>query len=356
MSRPSGQARVAPMAPIAAGGALALASAVAFGVSTPMVQRLGRGVGPFTTAALLYLGSALLPAAFARGSGDRSLRARDMRLVVIVAALGAVLGPVALAWGLQRTSGVTAALLLNLEGLFTVLLARSLWSEPVGGRVALALAAMTSGGALLVLGRGVSTPSALLGDLAVLAATAAWAADSTLGRPLSERDPAQVVTVKSSLGALASGILALASGEAWPSARAALGLAACGAVGYGASLIFYLRAQRTLGAARTGSIFASAPFVGAAVAWGMGEAAGGPSTLAAGALCAFGVALHMTERHAHEHRHDPVEHEHPHTHDDLHHAHHHDAYPQGAHSHRHAHEAMTHAHAHGMDEHHRHKH
>ena len=55
--------------------------------------------------------------------------------------------------------------------------------------MALALAAMTSGGALLVLGRGASTPGALAGDLAVLAATVAWAADSALGRPLSERDP-----------------------------------------------------------------------------------------------------------------------------------------------------------------------
>jgi hypothetical protein len=43
---------------MSAGGALALASAVAFGATTPFVQRFGEGVGPFTTAALLYTGAA----------------------------------------------------------------------------------------------------------------------------------------------------------------------------------------------------------------------------------------------------------------------------------------------------------
>jgi drug/metabolite transporter (DMT)-like permease len=43
------------MDPIARGVLLALAAALAFGLSTPFVQLAGRGVGPFTTAALLYV-------------------------------------------------------------------------------------------------------------------------------------------------------------------------------------------------------------------------------------------------------------------------------------------------------------
>ena len=48
----------------------------------------------------------------------------------------AIAAPVALAWGLQHTSGVVASLLLSLEAVFTVLLARAIWSEPIGVRVA----------------------------------------------------------------------------------------------------------------------------------------------------------------------------------------------------------------------------
>lgn len=45
--------------PAARGAALALAAAVLFGISTPLVQRYGAGVGAFATAALLYAGAAV---------------------------------------------------------------------------------------------------------------------------------------------------------------------------------------------------------------------------------------------------------------------------------------------------------
>jgi hypothetical protein len=46
--------------PALRGGLLALTAAVLFGVSTPLVQRLGVGIGSLTTAALLYAGAALV--------------------------------------------------------------------------------------------------------------------------------------------------------------------------------------------------------------------------------------------------------------------------------------------------------
>jgi len=39
--------------PIALGTLLAALAALAFGVTTPFIQRFGTGLGPFTTAALL---------------------------------------------------------------------------------------------------------------------------------------------------------------------------------------------------------------------------------------------------------------------------------------------------------------
>ena len=354
-----------------AGGLLALASAVAFGASTPFVQRSGRGIGPFTTAALLYGGAAVYSACSAprfvrrppprpgAPRGRASLEASDLPRLAVVASLGAVVAPVALAWGLQRTSGVGASLLLNLEAVFTVLLARALWAEPIGARVGIALLAMTGGGALLVAGVVVgdaSLPAAGWGALAVIGATLAWAADNSVGRPLSDREPTSVVLAKGSLGAAASSALAVASGEGLPSVRAALALAACGAIGYGASLTLYLRAQRQIGAARTGSIFAAAPFVGAAIAWGLGQRPAGPSTLVAGGLFAVGLWLHLTEHHEHEHTHDAIAHDHTHSHDDSHHDHVHEVPPEGEHTHAHRHERMSHAHPHGLDLHHRHPH
>ena len=45
---------------------IALLAAVLFGVSTPLVQRLGAGIGSFSTAALLYAGAALIGAILRR--------------------------------------------------------------------------------------------------------------------------------------------------------------------------------------------------------------------------------------------------------------------------------------------------
>jgi drug/metabolite transporter (DMT)-like permease len=339
-----------------AGGVLALASAAAFGATTPMVQRFGRGLGPFTTAALLYGGAALF-SALPRAQRERErLRRSDLPRLVLVASLGAVVAPVALAWGLQRTSGVSASLLLNLEAVFTVLLARALWSEPIGARAAGALVAMTAGGAVLVVTAPSSRASAGWGALAVVGATLAWAADNAVGRPLADRDPTRVVLAKGVLGATASAALGVAFGEAPPASQAAVGLALCGALGYGASLALYLRAQREIGAARTGSIFSVAPFVGAAIAWAIGQGSAGLATLAAGGLFVGGLWLHLTERHDHVHTHGAVEHDHAHSHGDLHHDHGHDVYPSGEHSHPHRHDPTTHVHPHGLDLHHRHRH
>lgn len=131
---------------------------------------------------------------------------------------------------------------------------------------------------------------------------------------------------------------------------------AVGATGYGFSLRFYLLARRAFGAARTGSVFSFAPFIGAALALALGDRAWGGLTLAGSALMLAGIVLHLAESHDHPHDHEAVEHEHAHRHDDGHHVHSHTPMPAGEHSHVHRHPAVRHAHAHVPDAHHAHRH
>ncbi len=330
-------------------------SALAFGVTTPLVQRFGKHAGPFLTAALLYAGAAAVSSVL-RSRREAPVRARHAPRILAVAVLGAALAPAALAWGLQRTSGTSASLLLNLEAVFTVLLARIVYKEPVGRRAATALLLMTAGGAVVVLGGASSSASSAWGVAAVGLATLGWAADSTITRPLADLDPGRVVQLKAAPGAALALVIALVRGEEMPPARDAIALLLCGATGYGASLALYLRAQRRIGAGRTGSIYAAAPFVGAVVAWALGDRGADWTAATAAALFLVGVALHLTEKHEHAHAHAPQEHEHAHRHDDAHHDHTHDPPCEGEHSHTHRHEARAHAHAHGPDLHHEHEH
>jgi drug/metabolite transporter (DMT)-like permease len=348
-------------APALRGGALALAAAALFGVSTPLVQHFGSGLGPFATAAVLYAGAALAGLVLMkRPDREARLTRADMPRLMLLAGFGAVLGPVALAWGLQRTSGTSASLMLTLEALFTALMSWLLYREALGRRAACAMALLTAGGALLVLDQGraggAHSSGSVAGMLAVLAATAAWGADNALSRPLAERDPGQVVLAKAALGATATAVLALLFAEPVPGLRAALGLLAVGATGYGLSLRFYLLAQRAFGAARTGSVFAFAPFIGGALAFVMADRAASVPLLAGSALMLAGVLLHLMERHAHMHAHEAMAHEHAHTHDDGHHNHVHATLPTGPHSHPHRHTPLRHAHAHVPDAHHTHSH
>ena len=94
-----------PRWPAVRGGLLALTAAVLFGISTPLVQRFGFGVGPFATAALLYAGAAVAGALLRQPvEREAGVVPGDFPRLLAMAAAGAVIGPVALAWGLQRTS------------------------------------------------------------------------------------------------------------------------------------------------------------------------------------------------------------------------------------------------------------
>lgn len=343
--------------PALQGGVLAVAAAVLFGISTPLVQRAGAGLGPFTTAALLYAGAALL-GLLTRQPADKEARLRrgDLPRVLAMACVGAAAAPAALAWGLQHTAAASASLMLTLEAVFTALLARALYGEAMDRRVGAALLLLTAGGAVLLADGGLAGAGSLLGLLAVLAATAGWGVDNALSRGVADRDPAQVVLAKSALGGLAAAALAWLGAEPGPAPARVLALLAIGATGYGLSLKLYLRAQRAFGAGRTGSVFAFAPFVGAALAAALGERALGWWTLAAALLMLLGVVLHLSESHAHEHVHEPMAHEHAHSHDDGHHDHVHDPMPVGLHSHWHEHPAMRHTHPHVPDLHHAHRH
>ena len=354
----SGMNRAA-RSPLVAGVLLAVASAVSFGVTTPLIARLGSDSRPLTTAALLYLGAATLSLVlrpFVRRSG-RALTLAAVPRLIVIAFFGAGLAPTLLVWGLSRAGPTGTSLILNFEAAFTVLLARAIYSEPLGRRVGLAIVAMVVGGTLMALDSARSAEATqIIGLAAVLAATASWAVDNTLTRALAEEEPFDVVAAKGALGAMATGSAAILLNEPRPSASQSLGLLLCGAAGYGLSLRFYLLAQRRIGAGRTGSVFAAGPFVGAALAWALGDRSAGLGTALAAVAFGVGVFLHLTERHGHWHVHEGLEHEHAHRHDDGHHTHVHDPEVVGEHTHPHRHDPIEHEHEHAPDVHHEHRH
>ncbi len=341
--------------------AYALLSAALFGASTPLAKLLLGEVPPLLLAATLYLGSGVgllcwLGARRLLGRQRGASLAGNGYLWLAAAILaGGVIAPVLLVFGLVRTDGATASLLLNLEAVLTAVIAWVAFRENVDRRVFLGMMAIVAGGVLLAWQEAPRAGS-MAGPALIAGACLAWALDNNLTRRVSGGDAVTIACLKGLIAGSVNMALALQFGFALPSAGALAAAGLVGLVGYGISLVLFIVALRHLGTARTGAYFSVAPFFGAALALAvLGEST---TTLfwIAVALMAIGVRLHLTERHQHEHAHEPLEHSHVHVHDE-HHQHAHQASDgREPHAHTHRHGRLVHSHPHYPDLHHRHPH
>ena len=346
------------------GVTVAILAAVLFGASTPFSKWLLGQINPLLLAGLLYLGSGIgltLWIGFQRlilkaKSQEAQLGFKDLPSLAAAILAGGVVAPILLMQGLAVTPASSASLLLNLEGVFTALLAWFVFKENFDQRIMLGMAAILLGGVLLSW-QSRSELGIPWGAIGIVGACLGWAIDNNLTRKVSAADPAQVACIKGLVAGATNVFLAFSIGARLPST---IGLAAAGLLGflsYGVSLTFFVLALRHIGTARTGAYFSTAPFIGALLSLLILHEHVSFLFWIAGGLMVLGIWLHLTERHVHLHRHDPITHEHLHSHDEHHqHAHLPTDPPGEPHSHQHRHEELMHAHPHYPDLHHRHQH
>jgi len=344
------------------GATLALLAAVLFGASTPLAKLLLGTIDPWLLAGVFYFAAGLALAtslvvgrAYGRETREAPLRRRDLPRLAAVTLFGGLLGPLLLLYGLDLTPASSASLLLNLEGLATMAIAWVVFKENVDRRILLGAFAILAGAVALSWPQGPIQPS--WGGLLIAAACLAWGIDNNLTRTLSSADPVQIAAVKGLAAGAVNLALAFGRGAPLPALPELAGAAIVGVFGYGISLVLFVLALRQLGTARTGAYFSTAPFIGAVLAIALLGETIKPELLLAAVLMGIGVAIHLTERHAHEHVHEPLTHEHRHVHD-AHHQHDHDLTdpPGEPHAHPHRHERFQHRHTHYPDLHHRHDH
>lgn len=134
----------------------ALAAGLLFGLSTPAGKALLAATSPWTLAGLLYLGSAvglgcvrLIGVLLGRVTHEAPLRGFDWPWFAGAILAGGVLGPVLLMFGLAVGTASQAALLLNLEGVLTAVLAWFVFREHFDKRIAGGMALITAGALLL---------------------------------------------------------------------------------------------------------------------------------------------------------------------------------------------------------------
>jgi len=337
--------------------AFALLSAALFGASTPLAKILLGSTSPLLLAGLLYLGAGVgLGAWLALRGGFKPVAGGDLPWLAAAVIAGGIVGPALLMFGLARTDAATASLLLNLEAVFTAVIAWVAFRENVDRRVFAGMAAIVAGGVILSF-EAIPTSQSFNGQILISAACLAWALDNNLTRRISGGDAATLACIKGLVAGLVNLALALAQGAYLPAPGLLAAAGVVGLLGYGVSLALFIVALRDLGTARTAAYFSVAPFFGAGLALLLLAQAPGPAFWIAAALMALGVWLHFSERHRHEHAHEPMAHAHEHVHDE-HHRHEHEFAWDGRepHAHSHRHGDVVHSHPHYPDLHHRHRH
>jgi drug/metabolite transporter (DMT)-like permease len=335
----------------------ALGAALLFGAGTPIAKLLLNGVSPWVLAGLLYVGSGIGLTVYRLAKRAPAVHVSPQERLWFVGAIlaGGIVGPALLMIGLNGMPASGASLLLNVEAVFTALLAWFVFRENFDRRIALGMATIVAG-AIILSWPGEARFAGTWPALAIVGACFAWGIDNNLTRKISLTDSTWIAGTKGLVAGAVNLTVALALGASLPALPMLAGALVLGFFAYGASLALFVIGLRHLGTARTAAYFSIAPFFGSLLAVAMGEPVSLQLALAGG-LMALGIWLHLTERHEHKHVHAEVTHDHEHVHDEHHqHEHEYPVLPGTAHRHSHRHRQMVHSHPHYPDAHHGHTH
>lgn len=323
----------------------ALAAALFYALNVPCSKLLLENIPPTFMAAFLYLGAGVGVGTmylfhYKKEQPAERLARKDLPYTVGMVVLD-IAAPILLMIGVSIGTSSNASLLGNFEIVATTAIAALIFRERVSPRLWAAIGLITLSSAILSF-EGAGSLQFSQGSLFVLGAAVCWGLENNCTRSISEKSAYQIVTIKGFFSGAGSMIVAFVTGEKFPEIKYILPALLLGFVAYGLSIFTYIRAQKTLGAAKTSAFYAAAPFIGAFLSFALLREKLTLNYLAALAVMLVGAALAAVDalayRHVHEHSHTFT-----HTHDGSTHTH------TVTHSHEHTHyiSGKNHNHRHG---------
>lgn len=246
----------------------AVLAAALYALNSPFSKILLTGLSPTMLAALLYLGAGLgmLAVGFLQKRADTAGKEKPLTKKELPYTVGMVvldiMAPISLMSGLMMTTAANASLLNNFEIVATSLIALFLFREKISKRLWLGIAFVTVASILLSV-EDYSSFSFSAGSFFVLLACVFWGFENNCTRKLSSKNPLEIVVIKGFGSGTGSLVIAAALGEFCANLPYMLLALLLGFFTYGLSILFYIYAQRYLGAAKTSAYYAVSPFMGA---------------------------------------------------------------------------------------------
>ncbi|MCR4713053.1 MAG: DMT family transporter [Treponemataceae bacterium] len=243
----------------------AFLAALFYAVNVPCAKRLMDDAAPTFMAAFLYLGAGIGVGImylfkFRKEKPEQKLGRKDIPYTVAMVVLD-IVAPILLLAGVSIGTAANASLLGNFEIVATTLIALLFFKEKVSWRLWIAIALVTCSSIILSFS-GTGSLQFSLGSLLVIGATVCWGLENNCTRSISDKSTYQIVTIKGLGSGAGAFIIAVILGEKLPPLKNIILILALGYISYGLSIFTYVRAQNTLGAAKTSAYYATAPFIG----------------------------------------------------------------------------------------------
>ena len=326
----------------------AFMAALFYAVNVPCSKVLLSDAAPTFMAGFLYLGAGIGVGImyifhFPHESRKERLSKKDIPYTIGMVLLD-IAAPILLMIGISIGSSANASLLGNFEIVATTMVALVIFKEKVSWRLWIAIGLITASSIILSFS-GTDSLEFSIGSLFVIGATVCWGFENNCTRNISDKSTYEIVTIKGLCSGMGSVIIALILGEKLPDIKTILIILLLGYVAYGLSIFTYIRAQKTLGAAKTSAYYAIAPFIGVLLSFVVLKESVSTTYIIAllVMLVGTGVIVYETLRYNHKHLHTHVI---THTHDGTTHTH----IIEHTHAHDHVINEGKHGHSHSASE------
>ncbi len=320
----------------------AVLAAVFYAINMPFSKLLLNSVEPTFMASFLYFGAGIGIGIIYLISGKYKEKEDKLTKQDLPYTLGMILldiaAPIFLMFGLLNASSANASLLNNFEIVATSIIALLIFKETISKRLWAAIFLITLSSIILSFD-GAESFKFSYGSIFILAAAVCWGFENNCTKKISSKSTYEIVMLKGIFSGFGSFLIALIKGENFPQLKYIAAVLLLGFIAYGLSIFLYVRAQNSLGAAKTSAYYAIAPFVGALLSFVILHEAITVNYVIALIIMIMGSALVVVDtiilKHTHLHTHTIV-----HTHNGSTHTH------IIEHSHEHSHCGKTGKHTH----------
>lgn len=247
----------------------AFLAAMFYGMGIPLSKLLLEKVEPTFLASFLYLGAGfgvlILKSVFnligKRNNRNFEKVTKKDGFYIFGMIFLDIIAPVFLLLGLSKIPAQEVSLLNNFETVTTSVVALLFYKEVISLKMWIAIL-FTTLSSLILSTEGVFSLHFSSGAFYVLIACFCWGFENNFTRKLSSKDSEQMVIYKGLGSGTGAFMISLFLRESTPSVKYILPAMILGFLSYGLSINFYIKAQKNLGASKTGAYYLSAPFFG----------------------------------------------------------------------------------------------